>query len=190
MKDDGCDALKALHEGILTCIKCPLYIGRTHAVPGEGNPLARLMIVGEAPGRTEDAMGRPFVGRAGKLLDSLLASVGLHRDDLYITNCVKCRPPGNRLPRESELDTCQDLWLNRQIELIAPVLVVLCGRVAVKQLLRETGSLKDLHGQFRRHNGRWFQIQYHPAAGLRMSRVRSLMEQDFETLRNFYATLA
>lgn len=189
MKKDGCETLKMVHEGILTCVACPLHIGRTQAVPGEGNLHTRLVIVGEAPGRTEDAMGRPFVGRAGRLLDSLLAEIGMHREKIFITNCVKCRPPGNRMPREYELDTCQHLWLNRQLELIAPVLVVLCGKVSVKQLLRETGALKDLHGQFRRHNGRWFQIQYHPAAGLRMPKVQTLMRQDFKKLRTFVSSL-
>ena len=112
--------MQDLDDGIRVCVKCPLHETRTHAVPGEGPVGAAVFFLGEAPGGREDKLGRPFVGPSGRLLESLLETAGLARAEVYITSCVKCRPPNNRTPHTGELDTCQQAWLNRQIELVDP----------------------------------------------------------------------
>jgi uracil-DNA glycosylase family 4 len=172
-----------LDEGIRKCVKCPLHGSRANAVPGEGPVPADLLIIGEAPGGTEDRKGRPFVGPSGMILNRLLAVAGLTREDAYITSCVKCRPPGNRTPHASELDTCQATWLDRQIDLMNPKLVVLLGKVAIRQLLREEGRLVTLHGQTVKRNGRLFLMTYHPAAALRTPQIEASMRQDMARLR-------
>ena len=177
------DELAALDRGIRQCTQCSLHKSRTHAVPGEGNPRAQIMLIGEAPGETEDEQGRPFVGRAGRFLDTLLQHAGLQREKVFITNSVKCRPPDNRFPHVEELATCKELWLDRQLALIAPQSIVLLGQAPLKQMLGETGALKRLHGQVRQHHGRLYCIQYHPAAGLRSPVIRSSMTQDFTALK-------
>ena len=136
-----------LDEEIRVCVKCPLHTSRTHAVPGEGPVPSEVFILGEGPGAREDHQGRPFVGPSGILLVQLLKTAGLTREDVYITSCVKCRPPNNRTPRTIELDTCQENWLNRQFDLVNPRIVVLLGKVAIGQILGEEGSLARLHGQ-------------------------------------------
>jgi DNA polymerase len=127
-------ALAELDGGIRRCVKCPLHQSRTHAVPGEGPPQAASMLVGEAPGEVEDRRGRPFVGPSGRFLTRLLEQNGLSRDDVFMTNSVKCRPPNNRFPHVKELETCKRHWLLRQIELIDPKLIVLLGRAPLRQL--------------------------------------------------------
>jgi uracil-DNA glycosylase family 4 len=176
------EELYKLAEEIRRCTACPLWKGRTLAVPGEGNSQAKIMFVGEAPGAEEDRQGRPFVGRAGKLLDEMLKVAGLKREEVFITNCVKCRPPGNRNPKTAELKTCKK-WLDKQIDIIKPALIVLLGRVAVKNLLGEA-RIKDHNGKvIEKKNQRYF-VTYHPAAAIRFPiKIRGEMEKDFEKLR-------
>jgi DNA polymerase len=176
-------ALTKLHEGIRGCVKCPLYQSRTHAVPGEGNPQAAIMLVGEAPGEVEDRQGRPFVGPSGRFLIRLLEQNGLSREEVFITNSVKCRPPNNRFPHVKELEICKRQWLLGQIELVNPGVIVLLGRAPLRQLLGEQATITQLHGQFLRKDGRLYLIQYHPAAGLRSPEVRATMLQDFQKIK-------
>lgn len=183
MSTDNKEDLATLHRGIQQCTQCPLHKNRTHAVPGEGNPRARVMLIGEAPGETEDKQGQPFVGRAGRFLDVLLRLASLQREEVFITNSVKCRPPDNRFPHVEELETCKELWLNRQLALIAPQIIILLGKAPLKQVLGETGALKRLHGQVRQQDGRSYSIQYHPAAGLRSPDIRAILTQDFTELK-------
>jgi len=175
--------LAELHEGIRSCVKCPLYQSRTHAVPGEGDPQAAIMLVGEAPGEVEDRQGRPFVGPSGQFLSRLLEQNGLSREEVFITNSVKCRPPNNRFPHVKELEVCRQHWLLRQIELVDPKVIVLLGRAPLRQLLGEQGTVTQLHGQFLRKDKRLYLIQYHPAAGLRSPEVRATMQQDFQKIK-------
>ncbi|MFW6102999.1 MAG: uracil-DNA glycosylase, partial [Chloroflexota bacterium] len=137
------DSLTSLHRSIQKCRKCRLSETRTNAVPGEGPPNARIMFVGEAPGEEEDKDGRPFRGRSGHFLDELLSTVGMTRDEIYITSSVKCRPPGNRDPRPDELKACRETWLEQQIEILDPELIVLLGKTALYQVLGETGPLRE-----------------------------------------------
>jgi DNA polymerase len=143
-------ALARLANDIRRCVRCPLHKSRRQAVPGEGPAHAPILFIGEAPGKFEDQLGHPFCGHAGQFLDRLLPSCGLKRSEVFITNCVKCRPPNNRLPRSNELRTCYQCWLRRQIEIIDPKIVVLLGKVPVRQLLHMNRSLKELHGRFYR----------------------------------------
>ena len=175
--------LKQMHAEILVCTACRLHKSRTHAVPGEGDLRAALMFIGEAPGETEDREGRPFRGRSGKFLDLLLARIGLTREEIFITGSVKCRPPHNRTPRDDELAVCRALWLDRQIELINPSLLVLLGKVALKQVLAKTGSLTELHGQIRERDGRPCLITYHPASAMRFPAVRAATLKDFRKIQ-------
>ncbi len=173
------DNLISLHRGIQKCQKCRLSDTRTHAVPGEGPRTARIMFIGEAPGAKEDEDGRPFRGRSGRFLDELLVSIDMVRDEIYITSSVKCRPPGNRDPRPDELRTCHEAWLEHQIEILDPELVVLLGKTALYQALGENGSLHKVHGCLTWHRGRVFLPTYHPAAGMRFPNIRRAMQQDF-----------
>lgn len=175
--------LERLHDQIRECTACRLHRTRTQAVPGEGHPSVSIMFIGEAPGANEDREGRPFIGRAGRFLDELLAASGLDRRRVFITSSVKCRPPGNRTPKDDELDTCRRLWLERQIELVNPGIIVLLGKTPLRQLFGEKkASLADLHGQIRERNGRRYLLTYHPAAGMRFTVARCAMQQDFHKL--------
>ncbi|MCF8061125.1 MAG: uracil-DNA glycosylase [Deltaproteobacteria bacterium] len=174
--------LKSLHHGIVQCVQCPLHESRLHAVPGEGDAHAALMLVGEAPGEQEDRQGRPFCGRSGRFLDRLLEKVGLRRPEVFITSTVKCRPPDNRNPRKIETDTCRDLWLVRQIALIDPAVVGIMGRVAAEAVLGEKGNLRDLHGRLIERDGRRYLITYHPAAAMRFPEAAGHIEADFRKL--------
>jgi len=139
--------LEKIAEEVNQCRKCGLGSIRTNAVPGEGNPNARIMFVGEGPGADEDAQGRPFVGRAGQLLDKIIVACGLKRNDVYIGNILKCRPPDNRDPRADEIISCLP-YLQRQIEIINPEIIVALGAHAAKTLLNTTQSIGKLRGQF------------------------------------------
>jgi DNA polymerase len=141
---------------------------------------ARVMLIGEAPGATEDAQGRPFVGAAGKRLDELLGLAGLHRDEVFITNVVKCRPPGNRRPHVEEIDACA-AYLQRQLALVQPELVVTLGDAALKTLGGQ-GSVTSLHGQVLRKRRYALFVTFHPAAALHNPAVGPLLEQDFRRL--------
>ena len=175
------DRLSALAHG---CIQCRLSETRTKVVFGSGSPDADVMFVGEAPGKNEDLQGIPFVGAAGQLLDRLLAEAGIPRDDTYIANVLKCRPPGNRDPRSDEIDACKG-YLRRQIELIEPRVVMTLGNFATKLLLRTDTGITRVRGK--RYDW-WRNIvlvpTFHPAAALRGGdRVTDMMRQDFGLMR-------
>jgi uracil-DNA glycosylase len=160
---ESLDAVAAMVKG---CRKCPLCSGRTNTVPGEGNPSARLMCIGEGPGANEDATGRPFVGQAGELLNGILASIGLPREQVYIANIVKCRPPQNRKPLPDEAAACMP-YLRRQIALIRPKVMLALGGTAAEALLNTKRGLGDLRNQVHRYAGVPLIVTYHPAALLR-----------------------
>ncbi|MCS7103382.1 MAG: type-4 uracil-DNA glycosylase [Candidatus Korarchaeum sp.] len=180
--------LEEIAEKIRRCEKCPLYISRKKAVPGEGSEKARLMFVGEAPGRSEDEMGRPFVGAAGRLLDELLSSIGLKRQDVFITNLVKCRPPDNRDPRFEEIEACLP-YLIEQVSVVDPEVLIALGRHSAGVLLGRIGEVSIMRVRGRLHEvevfGRIRKVMptLHPAAALYNPKLRSLIEEDFEELR-------
>lgn len=160
------DSLDAVAERIRTTHCCQLCPNRTNAVPGEGDPRARLVLVGEGPGATEDATGRPFVGQAGQLLESILQAIAVPRETVYITNIVKCRPPQNRKPLPDEIAACIP-YLHRQLELIRPKVIVALGGTAGEALLGVRKSLGELRGKVHTYNGIPLIVTYHPAALLR-----------------------
>jgi DNA polymerase len=160
------DTLDAIAERIRTTYCCDLCPKRINAVPGEGNPRAKLVLVGEGPGATEDATGRPFVGQAGKLLDDILEAIDLPREKVYITNVVKCRPPQNRKPLPDEVAACMP-YLQRQLELLRPKVILALGGTAGEALLGVKKSLGELRGKVHRFNGIPLVVTYHPAALLR-----------------------
>ncbi|HJR34492.1 MAG TPA: uracil-DNA glycosylase [Gemmatimonadales bacterium] len=151
---------------IAGCRKCFLCQGRTRTVPGEGNAEARLMFVGEGPGQTEDETGRPFVGRAGELLTKMIEAIDLERDQVFIANVVKCRPPQNRKPLPDEIAACSP-YLERQIGLIRPAVLVALGATAAEAMLGVKRSLTDLRGRVHSYRGIPLVVTYHPAALLR-----------------------
>jgi DNA polymerase len=175
--------IEQLDGWIRACVQCPLHQSRKNAVPGEGPADAGVMLIGEAPGAREDEQGRPFVGPAGDALDEVLAEVGIERAELYITSVVKCRPPENRNPHTEEFTTCCALWLERQIELIDPDMLVAMGKVAMRAVLDERGKLEDLHGRTRRAAGRPCMITYHPAASMRFPQVEARFREDLRKLK-------
>lgn len=178
------EQLNKLHELIRVCTACPLHRNRSHAVPGEGSPGARLMLIGEAPGAREDELGRPFCGRAGDFLDKLFSETGWARNEVYITSTVKCRPPENRNPEEEEMKTCGRLWLGKQIELVNPEIVILLGKIPISLILKEKGTLRDLHGRVRELKGRRFVPTYHPAAAMRFPEPAKGIREDFRLVKN------
>lgn len=161
------------------CIKCGLHTTRANVVFGSGNPSARVMLVGEAPGSKEDDSGLPFVGAAGSVLEECLASIGLNRDDLFITNVVKCRPPENRNPELEEIEACRE-WLDRQIELVDPKVIVCMGNFAAGKFFSD--RISRVHGKGIKRD-RLYYATYHPAAALRSSERRKDLFEDFRKLR-------
>jgi len=172
--------LEELYRRIRTCLDCPLSESRTHAVPGEGPADAEVMFIGEGPGYHEDRLGRPFVGPAGKFLEELLESVGLRREQVYITNVVKCRPPNNRDPLPSEIAACRK-YLEAQLQVIRPRVIVTLGRHSLAWFFPKD-SIGKVHGQVRRKDGTYFLHLYHPAAALHQPAMRETIEQDFQKL--------
>lgn len=162
----GLATLAAVAEAVRSCRRCPLCETRTHAVPGDGDPAARLVVVGEGPGQTEDETGLPFVGRAGELLDKILLSIGVPRATTYILNIVKCRPPQNRTPLPDEIAACIP-YLHRQLALIGPKVILAAGSTAAGALLQTKKSLGQLRGQVHRYGSVPVVVTYHPAALLR-----------------------
>lgn len=158
-------SLVLINQRIRRCTACPLSETRWRAVPGSGSPTAEIVFLGEAPGENEDTEGEPFVGRAGKLLDSILAEVGLTRAEVYLLNCLKCRPPKNRDPHASELDTCEP-WLDLQLEAIGPKLVIGLGNYSISYLFPGLEP-KQARGAFRNNGSYLATATYHPAAVLR-----------------------
>ncbi len=183
------DPWELVEEEIRSCRRCPLHAYRRNAVPGEGRRDAELVFIGEAPGRVEDETGRPFVGAAGKLLTSLIEGMGLRREDVYITNIVKCRPPNNRDPEPGEIEACIP-YLKRQLNMIRPRVVVALGRHAARTLFEAAGlrwrSMARDHG--RPVEAELWGVRvtlyptYHPAAALYNPKLRESLEKDFEKL--------
>lgn len=173
-------ALEELYNQIAACPDCDLCKTRTHAVPGEGPADAEVMFVGEGPGFHEDQQARPFVGPAGRFLEEMLASVGLKRSDVYITNVVKCRPPSNRDPMPAEIEACRG-YLQRQIELIKPKLVVTLGRFSLAWFFPRD-SISKVHGQMRERDGMHYVNMYHPAAALHAGNLRQTIVDDFQRI--------
>ena len=169
--------LQQLAAEIRSCQKCPLFQGRTHAVPGEGPEDAQIMFIGEGPGFHEDRQGRPFVGASGNLLEELLAGIGLTRDQVFIANVVKCRPPGNRDPLPDEIEACRP-YLDRQIELIQPKIIVTQGRFSMQRYFPGQ-SITRIHGQLKYEDGQVIIPMFHPAAALRNEQWMAALRQDF-----------
>jgi uracil-DNA glycosylase family 4 len=165
---------------VRACRQCPLHRGRTNAVPGEGNPLSDVLLVGEGPGAREDATGRPFVGPAGQLLDELLRSLGWAREDVFIANVVKCRPPGNRDPEPEEIGACAG-YLDRQEAALDPAVIVTLGRFSLGRYL-PGARISAVHGQLRRSGGRFIFPMYHPAAALHQASLRETLFADIRGL--------
>ena len=183
---DTAEALEEVHSEIRRCRRCPLSRTRTKAVPGEGAPDASIMFVGEAPGGDEDQQGRPFVGAAGRLLTHLLKTIDLDRPAVFITNVVKCRPPGNRDPSPEEIDACNDHLL-AQIALITPKVICTLGRFAAQTLIDKSLSISRQHGKPRRLSGILYVPLYHPAAALHQARLIDSLEADMRQLRDILA---
>jgi uracil-DNA glycosylase family 4 len=160
-------SLELLAAQARTCTACRLAASRINVVFGEGNPDAQLMIVGEGPGEEEDKTGRPFVGKAGQLLDKILEAAGIPRESVYISNIVKCRPPNNRVPLPDEFKTCTTLWLNKQLELIRPQIIVPLGATACEYFLGEKVSITKIRGQWLDWQGIKLFPMFHPAYLLR-----------------------
>ncbi|MFL6276604.1 MAG: uracil-DNA glycosylase [Blastocatellia bacterium] len=181
-KSKRANRLEELAMQIRVCVKCPLYASRTNAVPGDGRPTAKLMIIGEAPGKEEDLSGHPFVGASGKFLNSVLEGTGIERNDFFVTNTVKCRPPKNRTPKKLEVDTCTSNYLFEQIELINPKLIMLLGGVAAKKLLG-VKSVNEARGRVIEHEGRRFIVGYHPAVRFYREDLAEKVREDFALLK-------
>jgi len=179
------EAVAAYADQVSTCTRCRLAQGRTQVVFGAGNPAADLMFVGEAPGFHEDKQGIPFVGQAGKLLDNLLAGIGLERPEVYIANVLKCRPPGNRDPQQDEIESCEP-HLFRQIELIQPRVVATLGNFATKLLSGKQIGITRVHGQEQdvKLGGNRVLLYplYHPAAALYTPAMLNILKEDFRRL--------
>ena len=177
---DPLQALRAIREDIGDCTRCRLHKqGRKQIVFGVGNPKAELMFIGEAPGADEDEQGEPFVGRAGQLLNNMIKAMGLQREQVYIANIIKCRPPGNRTPERDECETCSP-FLMRQIAVIRPKVIVALGAVAAKTLLAINSSMADLRGRWYDFRGTKLAVTYHPAFLLRDPRQKKETWKDLQ----------
>ena len=176
------ESLGQVREEALCCRKCALADTRKHVVFGEGDLHAKLMFIGEGPGATEDETGRPFVGPAGQLLDKMLAAIDLRRDQVYIANIVKCRPPGNADPRPEYAEQCIG-YLREQVRFIHPKVIVLLGRIAVQNLLKIQSGIGRIHGQVFERKGFLFVPTYHPSALLRAPELKRAAWEDFKTIR-------
>jgi DNA polymerase len=179
------EKLDKLNKETLECSNCVLRGTCTQVVPGEGSPEAQIMFIGEGPGQKEDELGRPFVGAAGKFLDEMLGTINLKREEIYIANVVKCRPPNNRDPLPEEVGACWP-WLQKQIEIIDPKLIVLLGRHSMERFLPNQ-KISKIHGKAMRRNipelgARVFYALYHPAAALYNGSMRSVLIEDFKKI--------
>lgn len=177
--------LDEIASEVRVCTLCELSRTRTNAVPGEGNPKARVMFIGEGPGWHEDRQGKPFVGNAGKFLTELIERAGLQRDDVFITNIVKCRPPSNRDPLPDEMTACAP-YLERQIAEIDPDVIVTLGRFSMSRYFPGE-RISKIHGKARSVGSRLVVPMYHPAAALHNGSLRSTIEEDFDRLPRFLA---
>ena len=179
------EILKQVAEEAAVCTKCALQHSRKKAVPGEGPANAEIMFIGEGPGFYENEQGRPFVGQAGKFLEELLAGIGLKREQVFIGNVVKCRPPSNRDPLPDELAACSD-YLERQIQAINPRVIVTLGRFSMARFL-PNARISDVHGQSFQVKGRMIVPMFHPAAALHQPSLRPMVERDFKRLPELIA---
>ncbi|MGE5478841.1 MAG: uracil-DNA glycosylase [Chloroflexota bacterium] len=178
-------SLDELYLKIHKCVECPLGLTRKNLVFGSGNPDADILVIGEAPGASEDETGKPFVGAAGQLLTKILESVGFKREEVYIANIIKCRPPGNRRPQVLEIDTCEP-YLQKQIELIKPAFIIALGLTAIDSLLKESHKMGAVRGKFFDYRGIKTMVTYHPAALLRNPEWKRPVWEDMKILRSQY----
>jgi DNA polymerase len=174
------ERMESLYARVRTCTLCPLAKTRTHAVPGEGPLDAEVMCIGEAPGMNEDRQGRPFVGQAGQFLNELLEAGGLGRDEVYICNVLKCRPPANRDPFPAEIDACRD-YLDEQIDLVDPLVIITLGRFSMAKFFPNQ-AISRIHGRVKETAGRYYLPMYHPAAALHQQSLRETILADFRKL--------
>lgn len=177
------ETLSPVEVEALGCVACRLHETRTKVVFGVGDPDARLMFIGEGPGRDEDLSGEPFVGRAGQLLTRIIEAMGYEREQVYIANAVKCRPPKNRDPKPDEIEACRH-FLTRQVEIIAPEIIVLLGRSAISAVLDLQAPLSRLRGSFRDWNGVKVMCTYHPAYLLRNPSAKGMVWEDMQKVRD------
>lgn len=179
------ESLDELNSKINTCLKCGLGRTRTHFVFGVGNPKADIVVIGEAPGADEDAQGEPFVGRAGQLLNKILEATGFQREEVFICNILKCRPPGNRNPAPDEVELCRP-YLEKQLKLVNPKLILLLGKVASESLLKTKEPLNKLRGKIHDYKGWKVMITFHPAALLRNPNWKRPAWEDMQQFRTLY----
>ena len=182
------ETLEDIRADIGECTRCNLHKGRTYIVFGEGNPKAELMFIGEGPGHDEDVTGRPFVGRAGQLLTKIIEAMKFKREDVYIANIVKCRPPNNRVPEPEEVRTCEG-FLHRQISVIHPKVIVCLGSVATQNLLKTEDKITGLRGKFTEWNGIPVLPTYHPAFLLRNPSMKRVVWEDMKKVMEFLSEL-
>jgi len=182
------DTLEQVATEVISCKKCRLHETRRTAVPGEGSKTTRVMFIGEAPGEQEDTQGRPFVGAAGKLLTELLTSIGLKREEVFITNIVKCRPPDNRPPRKDESLLCKP-YLDRQLKLVNPRIICPMGNSAIRTIMSLDQSVSELHGVPFEIGSTTYLPIYHPAAALYTFSLRKVMEEDCRKLKGLLESL-
>lgn len=177
------DSLEKIAAEVAQCTKCPLHRSRNKVVPGEGPVDAEIVFIGEGPGFHEDQSGRPFVGAAGNFLNELLEQIGLRREDVFIGNVIKCRPPGNRDPESQEIAACKE-FLDRQIEAIDPEVIVTLGRFSMARWF-PSARISRIHGQPRQFGARLIVPMYHPAAALHQPSLRETVQNDFRKLPEF-----
>jgi uracil-DNA glycosylase len=180
--------LQTIAAEVNVCVKCKLHTGRKKAVPGEGPAQAQIMFIGEGPGFNENEQGRPFVGAAGKFLEELLGYIDLKREQVFIANVVKCRPPGNRDPEFDELKPCS-VYLERQIKAIQPAIIVTLGRFSMARFMPDV-KISAVHGQARKVEGRLVVAMFHPAAALHQPSLKQAIIDDFKKLPGLIAGAA
>ena len=174
--------LESIASAIRICKLCSLHKNRNNTVPGSGNSRSEVMLIGEAPGANEDKQGLPFVGEAGKFLDQLLRSINLKREDVYISNAVKCRPLNNRDPIEKEVQICTRAYLLDQIKLIQPKLIVTLGRHAMKIFFPQIRAISDVRGKAYKKGQQVYLILFHPAVALYQQRMKAVLQDDFKKI--------
>lgn len=182
--------LETIAREIRMCTKCPLHKARKKAVPGEGSPKAEILFIGEGPGGSEDEQGRPFVGEAGKFLDELLASAKIKKEDVFITNVVKCRPPNNRDPLDEEVRICTTAYLFDQIRFIKPKLIITLGRHSMHLFFPQIRSISAVHGKAYKKAGQVYMLMYHPAAALYQANLKNTMKEDFKKIPEIIKQIA
>lgn len=179
------EALSQIASEVSACTRCTLHTTRNKSVPGEGPANAEILLIGEGPGQNEDTQGRPFIGAAGKFLSELLAQAGLKREDVWITNVVKCRPPSNRDPQTDELSACND-YLERQIAALNPKIVITLGRFSMGKYM-PAAKITKVHGEMQRYGNRFVIPMFHPAAALHQPQIKPSILADFAKLPELLA---